>query len=105
MKKRNREVLLWLTDDELTKLKADAEKCGLSVQSYLRLLLLKIQPKERPPRDFLKVLKALQQIGNNLNAIAAKANTIGFVDSDAYWENVRELQRVVGALMEKEYSW
>ena len=101
MLKRNREVLLWLTEKELVALKSNAKKCGLSVQAYLRMLLSNIQPKELPQQDFFEVLKTLRQISNNMNQIAMKANTIGFINADAYWENFRSLQDVIAELKRK----
>lgn len=101
MIKRQKEVLLWLTEKEHAKLKANAKRCGLSMQAYLRMLLVGIQPKERPPTDFFEVLKALRQISINMNQIAMKANAIGFINADAYWENSRRLQEAISDLKNK----
>ena len=104
MLKRPNVVKFRLTDKELKQLNQDVKKTGLSREAYLRLITKKIQPKELPSVDFHGVMKVLQQICNNMNQIAAKANTIGFVDNNAYWENVHELQKAIGALMEKAYG-
>ena len=103
MLKRTNVVRFRLTDEELKRLNQDVKKTGLSREAYLRLITKKIRPKARPPEPFIEILKTLRQISNNMNQIAAKANTIGFMDSDAYWENVKELQKAIGALVEKEY--
>lgn len=92
MLKRNREVLLWLTEKELADLKKNAGRCGLSVQAYLRKLLSNIQPKERPPSDFFETLKTLRQISINMNQVALKANLTGNVNAKEYWENSKRLQ-------------
>ena len=101
MLKRNCEVLLWLTEKEQAELKANAKKCSLSVQAYLRQLLSGIQLKERPPEDFSEVLSRLRWIGNNLRQIAIKANTLGLIDAEQYWQNVEQLNQVVSDL--KDY--
>jgi len=62
-------------------------------------LIKKIPLKEQPSVDFLSVLKQLQQINNNMNQIASKANTIGFIDTSAYQENVDQLQDITAALL------
>ena len=49
-------------------------------------------------------LKNLQQINNNMNQIAVKANAKGFVDTASYWQNVRWLQEIISKLMEVIYS-
>ena len=103
VRRRNKEVTLWLSEDEHHQLKEDAAKAGLSIQTYLRLLMQQIQPKEMPTADLVSILKSLQQIGNNINQIAVKANANGFVDAAAYWENVRWLQQTVSKLLEVMY--
>jgi hypothetical protein len=59
--------------------------------------------KEKPPVDVIDILKNLQQINNNMNQIAVKANAKGFVDTASYWENVRWLKETVSKLMEVMY--
>ena len=103
MRRRNKEVTLWLSEKEHTYLKEDAAKSGLSVQTYLRFLIQQIQPKEKPSADMVGVLKSLEHIGNNMNQIAFKANAKGFVDTEAYWENVRWLEKTVSELLEVMY--
>ena len=98
MKKRTEEVLLWLTEKEKMKLKTNAKKSGLTVQAYLRKLLDGIQPKELPPADFYEVLKTLRQISINMNQVAIKANMTGAINADAYWENSKRLQEVIGEI-------
>ena len=98
MKKRTKEVLLWLTEEEQARLKKNAAKCGLTVQAYLRMILSGIQPKERPQQDYYEVLTALRQIGINMNQIALKANVTGTIDAYDYWENSRRLQKVISEI-------
>ena len=103
MRRRNKQINLRLSADEYDRLKKDVMKSGLTVQTYLRLLIRQIQPKEMPSADLINVLKSLQQIGNNMNQIAIVANSKGFVDTEAYWENVERLQREVSSLLEVMY--
>ena len=103
MRRRNKQINLRLSANEYDRLKKDVMKSGLTVQTYLRLLIRQIQPKEMPSADLINVLKSLQQIGNNMNQIALVANSKGFVDTEAYWENVDRLQREVSSLLEVMY--
>jgi hypothetical protein len=43
-------------------------------------------------------MKVLRQISINMNQIAVKANTNGFVNADAYWENSRRLQEAIAEI-------
>jgi len=54
--------------------------------------------------DLVSVLKQLQQINNNMNQIAVKANSLNFVDTAAYWENVDCLEELKGKLLEVMYG-
>ena len=101
MLKRNKEVLLWLTEKERDDLRANADKCGLSIQAYLRKLINGIQPKELPQADYFEALKLLRQISINMNQVALKANKIGFINAEEYWENSRRLQEAIGELKQK----
>lgn len=84
-------------------LQKQAAKAGLKPQAFVLAMLEGYQLKERPSADLIDVLKNLQQINNNMNQIAVVANTKGFVDTSAYWENVRFLQQTVSKIMEVIY--
>lgn len=104
MRSRKKEIILWLSDEEYEKLKTQVAKTGLSMQSYLRTILKQVRPKERPPLDLIEVLRNLSQINNNMNQIAAKANSIGFIDTRAYWKNVHLLEDTIKKLTEEMYG-
>lgn len=53
--------------------------------------------------ELVTVLKNLQQINNNMNQVALKVNAMGFVDTAAYWENVRWLQDTVALLLKEMF--
>ena len=99
MLKRNREILIWLDDKELLYVKTQAKKSGLSVQAYFRALIKNHPIKEQPSIEFHAVLKSLDKIGTNINQIAAKANTKGFVDVLEYRKNYDELKKVIAELL------
>lgn len=100
MQKRRKEVMVWLSEEEYVGLKSKVEKTGLSMQSYLRHLISSVQPKEKPSADFFETLKILRQISNNLNQIAVKAHSIGFVDAPEYKRNVEWLRTAISDLVE-----
>ena len=103
MARRTIKIDLRLTESEAAALNRDVRKAGVSREAYLRSLIRKMPLKEKPPKDVIDILKNLQQINNNMNQIAVKANAIGFVDTASYWENVRWLKETVSKLMEVMY--
>ena len=103
MARRTVKIDLRLTESEAAVLNRDVKKAGVSREAYLRSLIRKMPLKEKPPMDVVDILKNLQQINNNMNQIAVKANAKGFVDTASYWENVRWLKETVSKLMEVMY--
>ena len=104
MARRTVKIDLRLTESEAATLNRDVKKAGVSREAYLRSLIRKMPLKEKPPVDVIDILKNLQQINNNMNQIAVKANAKGFVDTASYWENVRWLKETVIKLMEVMYA-
>ena len=104
MAKRNIKIDLRLNKEESDYLNKSVERAGLSREAYLRALIKDKHIKECPPIEFFDVLKALRQISNNINQIAAKANSTGLIDACEYRNNVKWLQSVIGKLMEEMYK-
>ena len=103
---RNRDCsfVLRLTKEEMANLMNQVGQTNLSREDYVRALILKAEIRPRVPMDLISVLKNLQQISNNLNQIAMKANSLNFVDTEAYWKNVDNLEEVKGKLLEVMYG-
>ena len=101
--KRTIKIDLRLNKDEAAYLNDMVDRSGLSREAFLRALIKDKPIKERPSADFFETLKVLRQISNNLNQIAMKANSIGFIDALEYKRNVKWLQSVIGGLMEVMY--
>ena len=104
MARRKIKIDLRLSEEEAALLNSDVEKSGLSREAYLRAMIKKRPINERPPMDLVDMLKSLQQINNNMNQIATKANSLNFVDTAAYWENVDLLKSTIGKLLAVMYD-
>ena len=70
----------------------------------MRSLLYNTPIKGQPSIDFHTTIKSLEKIGDNINQIAAKANTLGFVDTVQYRKETDKLERVIAELMRAVYS-
>lgn len=73
-----------LSEKELQMLNRNAKASGLNVSDYIRCLINNIIPKEKPDNRFYEVMKLMRAISINLNQIAVKANTLGFIDELQY---------------------
>ena len=81
MKRRTVKKQFWFSRDEAQDLQKKAKRTCLSEAALVRLLVKGYEPKERPDERFYDVMRQLSSIGNNINQLAAQANTLGFVDA------------------------
>ena len=58
-----------------------AKKTCLTEAALVKLLVRGYEPKERPDERFYDVMRQLSSIGNNINQLAAQANSLSFVDA------------------------
>ena len=97
-RKRKHFVSLRLDDREYNKLKEWSAATNRTMSDYLRELLEDNQPIEFPPIEYQEVLRELRKIGINLNQLASKAHSLGFVDEREYKADSDRLWRVVAEL-------
>lgn len=69
--------------EELRICRKKAKRACLSEGGLIRLLLKGYEPREKPDERFYDVMRELSAIGNNINQLAAKANTLGFIGRTA----------------------
>ena len=74
MLKRNRHVSVWMNEAEYRHLKEEAQKAGLGIDPFIRLLVSGVQIRPRPPDNIAALIRELHAIGNNVNQIAYWAN-------------------------------
>jgi len=80
MRKRDIPIRVRLNEVEADHLYGLVKKSGRSREAFLRAMIEGYQLCEKPDPEFYKVMRELSGIGNNINQLAAKANTFGFVD-------------------------
>ena len=81
MRKRNVDKHIWFDRQGAQDLQKKAKKACLTEAALIRLLLRGYEPREKPDERFYDAMRELSAIGNNINQLAAKANTLGFVDA------------------------
>lgn len=72
-----REIKVRMSDDEFTSLNEKVQKCGMSREKFVRLVLNNYHPKELPPIEYFKFIKELNMNGNNLNQLVKLAYVQG----------------------------
>ena len=91
MRERNIEFHLRLNDIENDKLEELAMQSKLSKSDIIRKLILENEIKEKPDKEFYKVMNELSKIGINLNQ----------VDKEYYKEQVNEIKNFTSLIKEK----
>lgn len=71
---RNTAVLVRLSQKEKEHLKSQATACALKMEPYIRKLIMGNVIRPRPPNEYVKLLREINAIGNNINQIAHIAN-------------------------------
>ena len=100
MRKRNVAILFRLNRKEAEALVKKVQKSGLSREAYLRHLISGMVPRDAPPPDYYSMMRELHRIGNNLNQIAQKANTLNVVDVQRYDRDMRMFEDTVKKITE-----
>lgn len=81
--KRNVKKQFWFSREEAQDLKKKSKRTCLTEAALVRLLIKGYEPKEPPDERFFDVMRQLSAIGNNINQLAVKANTLNFIDAPA----------------------
>ena len=81
MRNRNIQKIIRFNRSEAQDLQKKAKKACMSEAGLIRLLIKGYEPKEKPDDKFYDVMRELSAIGNNINQLAVKANTLDFVDT------------------------
>ena len=71
---RTTAVLVRLSEKEKEHLKSQAAACALKMEPYIRKLIMGKEVRPRPPDEYIKLLREINAIGNNINQKAHIAN-------------------------------
>ena len=84
----NKQLHIRLSEDDSNLLADKARRTCLSQSSLVRVLIRGFLPKEKPDDRFYDAMRQLSGIDNNINQLAAKANSLGFIDAQKLDEEV-----------------
>ena len=95
MNNRTVEIKVRLNQKEADILNERVQKSRLSREAYLRQLINGLVPQDVPPPDYYAMMRELYRIGNNLNQIARKAQSLNMIDVPLYKKIVGEFETAV----------
>ncbi len=89
MRERKHTLMLYLSDKEYEHLERNLKKTGISKSSFIRKLILGIEIRPRPPDEYLRLIREVNAIGNNINQIAHIANAEQHISQDKIAEVIQ----------------
>lgn len=101
MRYRNKKKQFWFSEEECKILAINSQKAGLSESEYIRELLLGYQLREKPDDRFYEHIKVIRSIANNMNQLAKKAHSLGFIDEVAYKRNADKVIDFIEEIKDK----
>ena len=88
---------------EFEKLCSDAATFKRDKSKYLRMLIDWIEPVAPPSVEVKEFTREIRRLGVSMNQIAARANTLGFVDDLEYRRYADAVMKILGAI-QQEYA-
>lgn len=95
MRTRTHKKQFWFNDVEEEALVEKSTLAGMNESDFVRCLILDYKLKAKPDEEFYSSIKLLRSISNNLNQIAAKAHSLGFIDELAYKREVDKMDAII----------
>jgi len=92
----------WLTKEEVDLKNEKVKKSNMNQSDFIRNAITNSIVKEKPDERFYNSIRNLRVISNNLNQIAKKANSLGFIDAKNYKKEVEKMDMFIDELR-KEY--
>ena len=86
-----------MTEEEFDRVTALAHATVLSREAFIREALRGTTLRQRPPAEYVEILREMRRMGNNVHQLLIKARTLEFVDEIMLQETVdmiRHMDRV-----------
>lgn len=91
---------IMMTPLEAEDLNQKAKLTCLTEAALIRFLIKGFHPREKPGDEFYKYMREMSLIGNNINQIAAKVNSLGIFDSVQFAGEMEKLHQLEADLEE-----
>lgn len=105
MRTRTHKKQFWFNDEECSILAKKSSLAGMTESDYIRKVVLGHKIKEKPDDRFYNSMKLLRATSNNLNQIAKKAHTFGFIDELSYKKEVKKLNEFILEVKKKYLNY
>ena len=93
-------IKAYLDDAEYERFTSIARRTNSTNSHLVRCMLREAIFIEFPPTDFRAMVKELSRIGINMNQLASKAHSLGFVDRLEYKRNAKQVMEAVAKVVQ-----
>lgn len=101
MQERNKSIIIRLNENEKKYLIQKSKECGLKMEPFVRKLIMDCEIKAKPTDEYVKLIREINAIGNNINQIAHVANSCGqisYASINCIKENQEQILQLVRGL-------
>ena len=91
MRKRNKRIEIYFTEEEYEELMENVIASKLPREKYCRMVLRGAKIKEAPKAEFYTLIMEMRRVGVHLNRILRKAEAGGFLDVPMIREGIKKL--------------
>ena len=78
---RKKQICLRLNEKEYARLQETVKKSGFPREAVLRNMIMDTKVKVHPTEEYIKLIRLLSNLANNINQIAHHANATGYIDA------------------------
>lgn len=101
MRKRNKNLHIRLTEQEMKDLRKKVERAGVNVQTFMIAAVYGTVLQEQPNEAIMGTVRTIRQASECIAEIAVSENEKGDSNSEKLWKVVHDLQEVTGELVGK----
>lgn len=94
-------IVFRVDDEEYEKFLQNVSKADTTKSAFLRDLINGVTIKEKPDREFYETMKQMIRIGNNLNQLTKKANSLNFIDINEYKKQSQDWNNFMNEVKKK----
>ncbi len=90
-----------ISPQENEDLSQKIQRANITKSEYVRRAIANVVIKEKPDREFYETMKQMIRIGNNLNQLTKKANSLNFIDVDEYKKQSQDWNKFMNDVKKK----
>ena len=98
---RDRMIRFRVSEEEEAALNNAVSETRFSREQYLRFLIQMKTPKQKPPRDFGRVLHELSRINLSLRELIKETKATGGMDTARYEADITRIDELIHSLIEE----